>query len=55
MPKAPAQSQDREETKCIAVNLPVHLIKRLEEYKAKSGENKNAALIELIEKGLNSS
>jgi|AGTN01.1.fsa_nt_gi hypothetical protein len=47
--------QASEETKCIVVKMPVSLVRKLEEYKVKADKSKNAALIELIEKGLNSS
>jgi hypothetical protein len=50
MPK----KQEVAETKCIAVNLPVLLVNKLEEYKIKTGKSKNAILVEFIEAGLNS-
>jgi hypothetical protein len=50
MPKV----QNDEETKCVAVQLPVSLIRKLEEYKAGAGKSKNAVLVELIRKGLDS-
>jgi len=43
-----------EEIKCIVVKMPADLARKLEEYKVKTNKSKNAALIELIKKGLNS-
>jgi predicted DNA-binding protein len=48
------EKQETEETKCIAVNLPVYLIRQLEDYKQKTGKSKNAMLVEFIKAGLNS-
>lgn len=48
------EKQETEETKCIAVNLPVYLVRELEEYKQKTGKSKNAILVEFIKTGLNS-
>ncbi|MCX7708396.1 MAG: hypothetical protein N2484_00945 [Clostridia bacterium] len=48
------QNQEVEETKCIAVNLPVDLTRKLEDYKLMAGKSKNAILVEFIEAGLNS-
>jgi hypothetical protein len=41
------------ETKCIVVHLPIDLIKRLDDFKEKSGESKNSILIQFIRNGLN--
>jgi predicted DNA-binding protein len=49
-----SKGQATEQIKCIAINMPVSLIQKLDEYRAKTGKSKNAALVELIEKGLNS-
>ena len=38
--------------KCIAVHLPVDLLDKINEYKAKTGQSQSALLIDLIEKGL---
>lgn len=40
------------ETKCIAVNLPVELVRKLEAYKTRTGKSKNAILVEFIRNGL---
>jgi len=48
------QKQETEETKCIAVNLPVNLIRDLEDYRQKTSKSKNAILVEFIKAGLNS-
>lgn len=51
MPK----KQEIEETKCIAVKLPVSLIRKLEDYLIMTGRTKNSILVEFIETALNSS
>lgn len=38
--------------KCIAVHLPVDLLDKINEQKAKTGQSQNAFIIDLIEKGL---
>jgi hypothetical protein len=42
-------------TKCISINLPVELIEKINLYKQNTGRSQNGIMIELIEKGLNSS
>jgi len=44
----------KQEVKCIAVQLPVHLVQKLDEYREKTGKSKNAILVEFIAQGLNS-
>ncbi len=44
----------KQEVKCIAVQLPVHLVQKLDEYKQKAGKSKNEILVEFIANGLNS-
>jgi len=46
---------DSEEAKCVAVKMPVILIRRVDAYRETAGISKNAALVRLIEIGLNSS
>ena len=43
-----------ETLKCIAVYLPVSLVKKLVEYKDKTGKSKNTILVEFIQNGLKS-
>ena len=38
--------------KCIAVHLPVDLLDKINEQKAKTGQSQSALVIDLIEKGL---
>lgn len=38
--------------KCIAIRLPVDLLDKIDEQKAKTGQSQNALVIDLIEKGL---
>jgi hypothetical protein len=38
--------------KCIAVHLPVDLLDKINEHKAKTGQSQNGLLIDLIEKSL---
>jgi hypothetical protein len=45
-------SKEKLTKKCIAVHLPVDLLDRINEQKVKTGQNQNALLIDLIEKGL---
>jgi len=44
----------KQEMKCVAVQLPIHLVQKLDEYREKTGKSKNAILVEFIAKGLNS-
>ena len=47
-----SKDQNPEKTKCIAVNLPIRLVRKLEEYKAKVGKSKNQILVEFVKQGL---
>ena len=38
--------------KCIAVHLPVDLLDKINEQKAKTGQSQSGLIIDLIEKGL---
>jgi hypothetical protein len=38
--------------KCIAIHLPVDLLNKINDYKAKSGKSQSGLFIDLIEKGL---
>ena len=38
--------------KCIAIHLPVDLLDKIDERKAKTGQSQSALMIDLIEKGL---
>lgn len=38
--------------KCIAVHIPVNLLEKINENKAKTGKSQNNSIVELIEKGL---
>lgn len=38
--------------KCIAVHLPIDLLDKIDEQKAKTGQSQSALMIDLIEKGL---
>jgi predicted DNA-binding protein len=42
----------KEEVKCVAVHLPVSLVKQLDAFKAKTGKSKNTILVEFIQEGL---
>ena len=44
--------QKQQEKKCIAVQLPVNLVKKLDDYKGKTGKSKNKILVEFIKNGL---
>ena len=45
-------SQENSGKKCIAIHLPVDLLNRINETKAKTGKSQIGLLIDLIEKGL---
>ena len=44
--------KENAEKKCIAIHLPVELLNRINEFKAKTGKSQSGLLIDLIEKGL---
>jgi len=45
-------SKEKVTKKCIAVHLPVDLLDKMNEQKAKTGQNQNVLIVDLIEKGL---
>ena len=45
-------SNENSEKKCIAVHLPVDLLEKINDFKAKTGKSQSGLLIDLIEKGL---
>jgi hypothetical protein len=45
-------SNENSEKKCIAVHLPIDLLAKINDYKAKTGKSQSGLLIDLIEKGL---
>jgi hypothetical protein len=44
--------KEKSEKKCIAVHLPIDLLDKINEYKAKTGKSQSGLLIDMIEKGL---
>ena len=45
-------SKEKSEKKCIAVHLPIGLLDKINEQKAKTGQSQSGLMTELIEKGL---
>jgi hypothetical protein len=45
-------SKENSEKKCIAIHLPIDLIDKINNYKAKTGKSQSGLLIDLIENGL---
>ena len=45
-------SKESSEKKCIAIHVPLDLLAKIDEHKAKTGKSQSGLLIDLIEKGL---
>jgi hypothetical protein len=47
-----SDTNKKKDTKCVAVHLPLDLLKKIDRFKEISGDSKNSILVQLIEDGL---